>query len=110
MEDIKFTDAAIKQLQNLQTQEQNSNSVILRLTVDGGGCSGFQYNFKIVSEHSDQDKVFTSNGATLVVDDLSYELVKGSQVDYVEELIGAAFVIRNPNASSSCGCGNSFSI
>jgi len=110
MEEITFTDAAIRQLQDLQSQEKKPKPVMLRLTVDGGGCSGFQYQFKIVCEHTDKDKVFTSNGATLVVDDLSYELVKGSQVDYVEELIGAAFVIRNPNAASSCGCGNSFSI
>lgn len=83
----------------------------LRVEVLGGGCSGFQYRFDFdASSPADDDVLYEKEGAQVVVDPSSLELLKGSLLDYIEELGGAAFEIRNPNAKSSCGCGNSFSI
>lgn len=83
----------------------------LRVSVLGGGCSGFQYRFDFdTTEPAGDDVLYEREGAKVVVDETSLELLKGSMLDYVEELGGAAFEIRNPNAKSSCGCGNSFSI
>lgn len=83
----------------------------LRITVDGGGCSGFQYVLRFDGAIQDEDLIFSSpQNVEIILDKMSYELIQGSTIDYVEELIGAAFVIKNPNATSSCGCGNSFSV
>jgi len=82
---------------------------VLRLAVDGGGCAGFSYRFSL-GEAEEGDAITTTDGVTLVVDPLSLELVDGSQVDFVEELGGAAFKVTNPNAASGCGCGSSFSV
>ncbi len=83
---------------------------ILRLAVDGGGCAGFQYRFGLADAIEGEDAVTVRDGVTLVVDPMTLDLVRGSAVDYVESLGGAAFSVTNPNAASGCGCGTSFSI
>jgi iron-sulfur cluster insertion protein len=83
---------------------------ILRLAVEGGGCSGFQYKFELAEAAEDGDLVIERDGVTLVVDEVSLDLVAGSVVDYVESLGGAAFKVENPQAASGCGCGSSFSV
>jgi iron-sulfur cluster insertion protein len=82
----------------------------LRVSVKGGGCSGFLYNFLIDSETTPDDKIFTKDDIEVVTDFISLGLLNGSELDYAEDLSGARFVIKNPNAASACGCGNSFSI
>jgi len=83
---------------------------ILRLSVEGGGCSGFQYKFGLADGPAPEDAVVETDGVKLVVDDMSLELVSGCVVDYVESLGGAAFKVENPNASAGCGCGSSFAV
>jgi iron-sulfur cluster insertion protein len=83
---------------------------ILRLAVDGGGCAGFQYNFGLAEGIESGDTSAVQDGVTLVVDEISLDLVRGSAVDFVESLGGAAFQVTNPNAASGCGCGTSFSV
>src|SRR6056297_2173269 len=89
---------------------EGDDGLMLRLTVSGGGCSGFQYGFDFTKEEGEDDHVFEYHGIPLVVDEVSLDLLGGAEVDYVEDLAGAAFVVKNPNASSSCGCGSSFAI
>jgi iron-sulfur cluster assembly accessory protein len=89
--------------------ERQSKEPILRLAVDGGGCAGFTYKFELAEQESD-DAVAETDGVKLVVDPVSLDLVKGSAVDFVEELGGVAFKVTNPNAQSGCGCGSSFSV
>ena len=89
--------------------ERQGKPPVLRLAVDGGGCAGFTYKFAL-GEPEDGDTVASNDGATLVVDPISLDLLAGSEVDYVEGLGGAAFKVTNPNAASGCGCGTSFSI
>lgn len=83
---------------------------VLRLSVEGGGCSGFQYRFGLADAPEDGDTIAIQNGVSLVVDEMSLDLVRGSAVDFVESLGGSAFQVTNPNAASGCGCGSSFSI
>ena len=82
----------------------------LRISVSGGGCSGFQYGLSFDDQTNPDDRVFERDGVGVVVDDTSLDLLNGAEVDFVEDLMGASFQIRNPNAASSCGCGNSFSV
>jgi iron-sulfur cluster insertion protein len=89
---------------------RQSKPAILRLSVEGGGCSGFQYKFGLAETADPDDSITARNGVTLVVDPISLDLVAGAEVDYVESLGGAAFRVTNPNAASGCGCGSSFSI
>ena len=89
--------------------EKQGKPAVLRLAVDGGGCAGFSYRFAL-GEVEEGDAVTQTEGATLVVDPTSLDLVDGSEVDYVEDLGGAAFKVTNPNAASGCGCGSSFSV
>ena len=89
--------------------ERQSKPAILRLAVDGGGCAGFTYKFEL-AEQADDDAVAETDGVKLVVDPISLDLVRGSAVDFVEDLNGAAFKVLNPNAQSGCGCGSSFSV
>jgi iron-sulfur cluster assembly accessory protein len=89
--------------------DKQGKPAVLRLAVDGGGCAGFSYRFAL-GEVEDGDTVTETDGVTLVVDSVSLDLVDGSQVDYVEDLGGAAFKVTNPNAASGCGCGSSFSV
>jgi len=90
--------------------EKEGRPLMLRLAVEGGGCSGFQYQFDLVETAEPDDHRIELDGAVALVDDISVALVKGSEIDFVDELAGAEFRVRNPNAKSSCGCGVSFSI
>ncbi|MGE5147627.1 MAG: iron-sulfur cluster insertion protein ErpA [Candidatus Eiseniibacteriota bacterium] len=106
---VTLTASAAKRVAALKLQE-NAPDAFLRLAVSGGGCSGFQYGFSFDQAKNDDDRVFERDGVSLVIDEVSLELVKGAEIDFVEDMMGAAFQVRNPNAASSCGCGNSFSI
>ncbi|MFV2090501.1 MAG: iron-sulfur cluster insertion protein ErpA [Pseudomonadales bacterium] len=109
MPGIVFTSAAARKVQELIMEEANPN-LKLRVYISGGGCSGFQYGFSFDEERSDDDFAVDKDGVTLLVDPLSIQYLMGAEVDYSESLQGAQFVIRNPNASTTCGCGSSFSI
>lgn len=87
-----------------------SGPAMLRVAVTGGGCSGFQYNFTIDDTRMDDDLVVARDGATVLIDPMSLDFLRGAEIDFVDDLIGAAFKINNPNATSSCGCGTSFSV
>ena len=89
---------------------EGAPDLFLRLEVSGGGCSGFQYGFTLDRAMRDDDRVFENEGARLVVDDVSLDLLDGSEVAYVADLSGASFQVRNPNATASCGCGSSFAV
>jgi iron-sulfur cluster assembly accessory protein len=106
--DIILTASAAKRVASIAARQ--SRPAILRLAVDGGGCAGFTYKFDLADAAEDEDSVSETDGVTLVVDPASLELVKGSAVDFVEDLGGAAFRVTNPNAQSGCGCGSSFSV
>ncbi|MCO4786548.1 Iron-sulfur cluster insertion protein ErpA [Marinomonas gallaica] len=106
---ISMTDAAAAKLQSLIVEEENER-LMLRVYVTGGGCSGFQYGFTFDEEYQEDDTEVMRNGVKLVVDPLSFQYLVGSEVDYKENLEGARFTVANPNASSTCGCGASFSI
>ncbi len=106
---VMLSASAAKRVAELKVQE-NTPDAFLRLAVSGGGCSGFQYGFSFDRTRTSDDLAFERDGVTLVIDPASLELVKGAEVDFVEDMMGAAFQVRNPNAASSCGCGNSFSV
>ena len=108
-EQVTLTASAAKRVAALTIQE-NAPDAFLRLAVSGGGCSGFQYGLSFDEERNPDDVVFEHGGVRVVVDEVSLDLLNGSEVDFVEDLMGASFQIKNPNAASSCGCGNSFSI
>jgi iron-sulfur cluster insertion protein len=107
--DIAFSDQAADKVRQLIAAEGN-DALKLRVFVAGGGCSGFSYGFTFDDEVAGDDAVVEQGGVTLLVDSLSYQYLLGSQIDYVEDLQGAQFVVNNPNAASTCGCGNSFAI
>ena len=90
--------------------QRTGKAPILRLAVEGGGCAGFSYRFGLADEVEAEDLATVRDGVTLVVDEMTLDLVRGGEVDYVESLGGAAFQVRNPNAASGCGCGSSFSV
>lgn len=106
--DIQLTPAAAARVAAIAAR--SGKPAILRLAVDGGGCSGFQYRFGLADRIEGDDLATTQDGVTLVVDETSLDLVRGSAVDYVETLGGASFQVTNPNAASGCGCGSSFSV
>ena len=106
--DIILTENAAKRVAWIA--ERQHKPAILRLAVDGGGCAGFTYKFELADSQESDDTVAETGGVKLVVDPVSLELVKGSAVDFVEDLGGAAFRVTNPNAQSGCGCGSSFSV
>lgn len=105
---FSLSDSAAARINHLKTQE---GALRFRITVKGGGCSGFQYEFTLDKDapHA-QDAVFEKNGAEVIVDDISLDILKGSMLDYTEDLAQAGFEIKNPNATARCGCGNSFSV
>ena len=109
MSDIALTPAAAARVAAIRTR-QGRPTARLRLSVDGGGCAGFQYRFELADGHDADDIEVLTDGVGLLVDSVSLPLVAGSVVDYVENLGGAAFQVRNPNAASNCGCGTSFSV
>ena len=106
---VVFTEAAANKVRELLNEEEDADQR-LRVFVTGGGCSGFQYGFKFEKAAEDDDTVVVRNGVTLVVDPMSVQYLLGAEIDYKEGVEGAQFVIRNPNATTTCGCGNSFSV
>ncbi len=107
-EDIALTPAAAARVAAIAARQ--GKAAILRLSVEGGGCSGFQYRFDLADAPEADDTIAQTDGVTLLVDAVSLDLVRGASVDYVESLGGAAFRVTNPNAASGCGCGTSFAI
>jgi len=103
-----FTDSAATKVKAL-IQEEGNDNLKLRVYVTGGGCSGFQYGFTFDESVNDGDTAVENNGVTLLIDPMSYQYMVGAEIDYKEDLEGAQFVIRNPNATTTCGCGSSFS-
>ncbi|WP_336367918.1 iron-sulfur cluster insertion protein ErpA [Marinobacter sp. C2H3] len=104
-----FSDTAVAKVRELIEEEENP-ALKLRVFVTGGGCSGFQYGFSFDEQVEDDDTAIEREGVTLLVDSMSYQYLVGSTVDYQEGLQGSQFVVQNPNATSTCGCGSSFSI
>ena len=103
-----FTDAAAVKVKGLIEEENNSN-LMLRVFISGGGCSGFQYGFTFDENLEEGDTMVENGGVKLLIDPMSYQYLVGAEIDYTEGLEGAQFVIRNPNAVTTCGCGSSFS-
>ena len=105
---VSLSDSAVKRIASLISAEGDA-SLMLRVFVQGGGCSGFQYGFTFEQSLGDGDTVVEKGGVKLLIDPMSYQYLVGAEIDYSEGLEGAQFVIRNPNASTTCGCGSSFS-
>ena len=108
MKSVELTDAAARRIVKILASEPGKSA--LRVSVEGGGCSGFSYKFDLVEARNEDDVVIEKGGATVLIDDLSLVYMGGSVIDFVDDLIGQSFQIRNPNAVASCGCGTSFSI
>lgn len=106
---LLFSDSAVHKVRELLEQEDNPD-LKLRVFITGGGCSGFQYGFTFDEKVRDGDTVVEKGGVTLLVDPMSYQYLVGAEIDYTEGLEGAQFVIHNPNATTTCGCGSSFSV
>ncbi|EKS9888818.1 iron-sulfur cluster insertion protein ErpA [Burkholderia pyrrocinia] len=104
-----FTDAAADKVKQLIDEEGNPD-LKLRVFVQGGGCSGFQYGFTFDEEVNEDDTVMNKNGVQLLIDSTSYQYLVGAEIDYKDDINGAQFVIKNPNATTTCGCGSSFSV
>ena len=107
MDNLVITNNAAKKIIELSKKKEKK---MLRITVSGGGCQGFQYNLDMENSSKEKDIIIKKNSAIVVVDKNSLNLIKGSEIDFVEDLIGSRFKINNPKASSSCGCGTSFSL
>ncbi|MBL8660334.1 MAG: iron-sulfur cluster insertion protein ErpA [Rhodospirillales bacterium] len=108
-EDLRISTSASRRIAALIEQD-GGQGMFFRVSVSGGGCSGFQYGFSLDDQKNEDDRVFSRDGVGVVVDDVSLDLLRGAEVDFVEDLIGSYFAIRNPNATSTCGCGSSFSL
>ena len=107
--DVVLTDRAAKRIGRILSKQ--SEGTVLRIVVAGGGCSGFQYEYKLVKESpANDDLVLAKGDATVLIDSLSLEFMGGAEIDYVDDLIGQSFQIKNPNAVAGCGCGTSFSV
>jgi iron-sulfur cluster insertion protein len=106
---LNFTEAAAAKVSGLIEEENNPN-LKLRVYITGGGCSGFSYGFTFDENQEADDTVVEKNGVTLLVDPMSFQYLVGAKIDYLEDLQGARFVIENPNATTTCGCGSSFSV
>jgi len=106
---LLFTDSAASKVKALIDEEGNSD-LKLRVFVQGGGCSGFQYGFTFDEDVNEVDTVMDKNGVQLLIDSMSYQYLVGAEIDYKEDLEGSQFVIKNPNATTTCGCGSSFSV
>ena len=107
-QNVILTESAAKRINKIV--EGEPTGTMLRVSVEGGGCSGFSYKFDLVQSKNEDDLVLERDGATVLIDELSLNFLGGSEIDYVDALIGASFQINNPNATASCGCGTSFSI
>lgn len=108
-EPIIFTDSAAAKVRQL-IEEEGNEALKLRVFITGGGCSGFQYGFTFDEITNEDDAVMEKGGVTLLIDPMSYQYLVGAEIDYQESLEGSQFVIKNPNATSTCGCGSSFSV
>ena len=106
---LALTDAAVEKVKYFAKTMPDSEGKPLRIFVQGGGCSGFQYGFTFDEETNEDDAVMEKNGVTLLIDAMSYQYLVGAEIDYKDDLQGAQFVIKNPNATTTCGCGSSFS-
>jgi len=106
---FSVSDAAINRIAHIMEAEKTQD-MMLRVSVSGGGCSGYQYGFTFDDAKTVDDHIFNRDGVTVIVDDTSLDLLNGAELDFVTDLMGAAFQIQNPNATSSCGCGSSFAI
>jgi iron-sulfur cluster insertion protein len=106
---LVFTDSAVAKVREL-IEEEGNPALKLRVFVTGGGCSGFQYGFTFDEDVNEDDSAIEKGGVTLLIDPMSYQYLLGAEIDYTEGLEGSQFVIRNPNATSTCGCGSSFSV
>jgi len=106
---VTVSDSAVRQIRSL-TADGEFAGMMLRVAVSGGGCSGFQYGFSFDDTRNGDDRVIERDGVAVLIDEMSWDFLAGGEVDYVEELIGSYFTVRNPNAASTCGCGTSFSI
>ena len=106
---VVFTDAAAHKVGELISEEDNPN-LMLRVFISGGGCSGFQYGFTFDESIEDGDSQVENQGVTLLIDPMSVQYLMGAEIDYKEDLQGAQFIIRNPNAKTTCGCGSSFTV
>ena len=104
-----ITDSAARRIEHLAAQEENADSK-LRISVLGGGCSGFQYGFSFDENKNDGDMEINQEGVQILIDPMSFQYLMGSEIDYLEGLQGARFVINNPNAKTTCGCGASFTV
>ena len=107
-ESITVSDRAARRIGEILKSEPSGT--MLRVSVEGGGCSGFQYKFDMEQTKGDDDLVIARDGATVLIDSVSQQYMAGSEIDFVEDLIGAAFKVKNPNATASCGCGTSFAL
>ena len=106
---VTLSDSAVDQLKILGAEEEHAG-MMLRVAVGGGGCSGFQYSFTFDNQINDDDKVIEKNGVSVIIDEMSWDYLAGSEIGYKQELIGSYFSIENPNAASTCGCGTSFAL
>ncbi len=106
---VVFTDSAVSKVREL-IEEEGNQALKLRIYITGGGCSGFQYGFTFDENVNDGDTVVEKGGVNLLIDPMSFQYLVGAEIDYSEGLEGSHFVIRNPNASTTCGCGSSFSV
>ena len=109
MEDLILTNSAAHKIQTL-IDDEGDDSLMLRVFISGGGCSGFQYGFTFDQEEGDGDTVVINGGVKLLVDPMSVQYLMGAEIDYTESISGSQFVIKNPNATTTCGCGSSFSV
>jgi iron-sulfur cluster assembly accessory protein len=108
MESVTISDSAARRIGEILKSEPSG--AMLRVSVEGGGCSGFQYKFDIARDRADDDLVLSRDGAVVLIDPVSVNYMAGSQIDFVDDLIGQSFKINNPQATASCGCGTSFSL
>ncbi len=106
---VRLSESAAKRIVVLRDQEGDA-SLMLRVAVEGGGCSGFTYKFSLEADKQDDDTLVERDGAAVLIDAMTLPFMAGSEIDYIEELMGAYFSIKNPNATASCGCGTSFSV
>jgi iron-sulfur cluster insertion protein len=106
---VSISDSCVRRVKALVAAE-NSGAMMLRVSVGGGGCSGFQYSFNLDDTTNAEDRVFERDGVKLVVDEISLPFLSGAEIHYVEELVGAYFTVKNPNATATCGCGTSFAV
>ena len=106
---VRFSDSAAAKVKQLM-HEENNDQLMLRVYVQGGGCSGFEYGFDFEDKANDDDTVLENDGVKLLIDPLSFQYLMGAEIDFKEDLQGARFVISNPNATTTCGCGSSFGI